>query len=171
MKPMSEAEIKNENEIETDVNSRVYELGYLLVPTLSEEDVPITLGNLKELVSSLGGIIISDEMPKMLTLAYPMVKVVSNLRNKFKTAYFGWIKFTMDSDKVLELKKRLDLDPNLIRFLILKTVKENTINAKRFTRGEVAHRKIKTDKNGNDKTTVPINKEEIDKEIDAMVAV
>jgi ribosomal protein S6 len=171
MKPMSEAEIKDKNEIEADVNSRIYELGYLLVPTLSEEDVPVTFGNLKELVSSLGGIAISDEMPKMLTLAYPMVKVISNIRNKFKTAYFGWVKFTMDSDKVLELKKRLDLDPNFIRFLILKTVKENTINAKRFVRGEVAHRKTKTDKNGTDKTAVPIDKEEIDKEIDAMVAV
>ena len=170
MKPMSEVETKEKNEIEADVNSRVYELGYLLVPTLSEEDVPATFGNLKELVSSLGGIAISDEMPKMLTLAYPMVKVIANLRNKFKTAYFGWIKFTMDSDKVLELKKRLDLDPNLIRFLILKTVKENTINAKRFVRGEMGYRKTKTEKNGNEKA-VPINKEEIDKEIEAMVAV
>src|ERR1035437_6866488 len=170
MKPMSEVETKDKNEIEADVNSRVYEFGYLLVPTLSEEDVPVTFGNLKELVSSLGGIAISDEMPKMLTLAYPMVKVIANLRNKFKTAYFGWIKFTMDSDKVLELKKRLDLDPNLIRFLILKTVKENTIAAKRFARGEI-HRRPKTLKNENKEVAVPINKEEIDKEIDAMVAV
>src|ERR1035437_2391976 len=109
-------------------------------------------------------------MPKMIQLAYKMVKVVSNVRNKFNTAYFGWIKFTMDSDKVLELKKKLDLDPNLIRFLILKTVKENTIAAKRFVRGEI-HRKPKTLKNENNEVAVPINKEEIDKEIDAMVAV
>ncbi len=167
MKAMQESE----NEIETDVNSRVYELGYLLVPTLGEEDVPVTFGNLKELVSSLGGIAIADEMPKMLALAYPMMKVIANLRHKFKTAYFGWIKFTMDSDKVLKLKKRLDLDSNLIRFLILKTVKENTINLKRFVRGEMARRKIKTEKNGNNKIVVPINKEEIDKEIDALIAV
>ena len=170
MKLMSEVEIKDSNEIEGDANSRVYELGYLLVPTLSEEDVPVTFGNLKELVSSLGGIAISDEMPKMLTLAYPMVKVVANIRNKFKTAYFGWVKFTMDSDKILKLKKRLDLDPNFVRFLILKTVRENTINTKRFVRGEMPYRKTKTEKNGNEKA-VPINKEEIDKEIEAMVAV
>ena len=160
-----------ENDILGEANSRVYELGYLLVPTLSEEDVPVAFGNLKELVSSLGGIAISDEMPKMLALAYPMVKVITNVRNKFKNAYFGWVKFTMDSDKVLELKKRLDLDPNFIRFLILKTVKENTINAKRFVRGEIAHRRTKSEKSENDKTAVPVNKEEIDKEIDAMVAV
>jgi len=170
MKPMQKTEIKNGNEILEDVNSRVYELGYLLVPTISEEDVPVVFGNLKELVSSLGGIAISDEMPRMIPLAYLMVKVVANLRNKFNTAYFGWVKFTMDSDKILELKKKLDLDPNFIRFLILKTVKENTIAAKRFVRGEV-HRKPRMLRNEDTETAVPINKEEIDKEIDALVAV
>jgi ribosomal protein S6 len=168
---MQEIEDKDKNEITEEGNSRVYELGYLLVPTLSEEEVPAAFGDLKELVSSFEGITISEEMPKMMTIAYPMVKVVANVRNKFKTGYFGWIKFTMDSDKVLKLKKKLDLDPKLIRFLILKTVKENTMNVKRFVRGDVTHRKIKTDKNTNDEVPVaPINKEEIDKEIDAMVA-
>ncbi len=162
---------EDKNEIQEEGNIRVYELGYLLVPTISEEDAPVIFGNLKELVSSLGGIAISDEMPKMISLAYAMVKVVSNVRNKFNNAYFGWIKFTMGTDAVLELKKKLNLDSNLIRFLILKTVKENTIAAKRFVRGDMSHRKPRAVKNENNEPVVPINKEEIDKEIDAMVAV
>ncbi|MFA5932197.1 MAG: 30S ribosomal protein S6 [Candidatus Paceibacterota bacterium] len=174
MKPMQDKEIKDKNNIsneeEGDAVARVYELGYILVPTLSEEEIPAAFGNLKELVSSYGGIVISDEMPKMMNLAYPMVKVVTNIRNKFKTGYFGWVKFTMDSDKVLELKKKLDLDPTIVRFLILKTVKENTIAAKRFVRGEIAHRKTKKEL-GENEVAVPINKEELDKEIDAMVTV
>lgn len=167
---MQEAKVKDENEIEESANSRVYELGYLLVPTLLQEDVPVIFGNLKELISSLGGVTISDEMPKMTPLAYSMLKVVSNVRNKFNTAYFGWVKFTMETNAVLELKKKLDLDPNFIRFLILKTVKENTIAAKRFVRGDM-YRRPKMEKNKDDETHIPINKEEIDKEIDAMVAV
>jgi ribosomal protein S6 len=162
---------ENEDDILNEANNRVYELGYLLVPTISEEDLPVVFGNLKELVSSLGGIHISDEMPKTIPLSYQMVKVIANARHKFNTAYFGWIKFTMDSDKVLELKKKLDLDGNIIRFLILKTVKENTIAAKRFVSGDATRRKIRFEKNENTETAVPINKEEIDKEIDAMVAV
>ena len=161
---------ENENEVEKNANERVYELGYLLVPTISEEDLPAKIGDLKELVSSLGGIHISDENPKIIPLSYSMAKVVANVRHKFNTAYFGWVKFTMDSDKVLELKKRLDLDSNIIRFLILKTVKENTIAAKRFGRGEI-RRRPKVSKNEDSEIVVPINKEEIDKEIDAMVAV
>jgi ribosomal protein S6 len=165
----AENKVNNDSLIETEgINSKVYELGYLLVPTIKEEDVPVNYGNLKELVSSFGGEIIADEMPKMMTLAYVMKKVTSNVRSKFSTAYFGWIKFTMDASKILELKKRLDLDPNFIRFLILKTVKENTIAAKRFIRGEI-YKKPKS-KSPENETAVPINKEEIDKEIEALVA-
>jgi len=170
MEFMQETEVKDKDEILEDANSRVYELGYLLVPAISEEDMPVVFGNLKELVSSLGGVAISDEIPKMIPLAYAMVKVVANVRNKFNTAYFGWAKFTMDSDKVSKLKKKLDLDPNFIRFLLLKTVKENTIAAKRFTHGEVVHRRPTKRRNEEIETAVPINKEEIDKEIDALVA-
>ena len=155
---------------EENSDSRVYELGYLLVPTLSPEDVPIHYGNFKELASSFKGEIITDEMPKMIPLTYSMSKVVSNIRNKFNTAYFGWTKFTMDPEQILKLKKHLDLDPNVIRFLILKTVKENTIAAKRFIRGETYRRPIMK-KNTENEAAVPINKEEIDKEIDALVAV
>ena len=154
---------------ENESNSRVYELGYLLMPSIAQDDVAVNYGNLKELVASFGGVVISDEMPKMIPLAYAMTKVVANVRNKFNTAYFGWIKFTMETEKVLELKKKLDLDPTIIRFLLLKTVKENTIAAKRFVRGETYKRPTK--KNTEDEVVVPINKEEIDKEIDALVAV
>ncbi len=166
---MQETEVKDESET-SEENSKVYELGYLLAPTIKEEDVSVNYGNLKELVSSFNGEIISDEMPKMTNLAYSMVKVTSNMRNKFNTAYFGWIKFIMDSQKVLELKKRLDLDPNIIRFLILKTVKENTIATKRFARGEI-HKRPAMKESTKNEIVAPINKEEIDKEIDALVAV
>jgi len=165
MKFMSDAEK------ETNKSSQVYELGYLLVPTLAPEDVPAVYGNLKELIILTSqGEIISDEIPKNITLTYPMQKVISNVRSKFTTAYFGWIKFTMSREQILELKKRLDLDPNLIRFLILKTVKENTIATKRFMRGDVIHRRPLIKRTENEETMVPINKEEIDKEIDALVA-
>ena len=46
---------ENENEIVEDSNSKVYELGYLLAPSIAEEDVPMNYGNLKDLILSLGG--------------------------------------------------------------------------------------------------------------------
>ncbi len=171
---MQDTEVEVKDNMEDGADSRVYEVGYLLVPTISEENVPGMYGNLKDLVSSYGGTIIADDMPRMTQLAYTMLKVVSNVRSKFNTAYFGWIKFTMDPEKVLELKKKLDLSPDIIRFLILKTVKENTIAAKRFIGRDMVHRKapgVGASKEGQVVEAVPINKEEIDKEIDAMVSV
>lgn len=165
-------DINNKQEIDA-VDNRVYELGFLFVPTIKEEDLPVAYDNLKEFVASFGGQSISDEMPKMMNLAYQMVKVVKNVRSKFDAAYFGWVKFTMDADKVLELKKKLDLDPTIIRFLILKTVRENTLASKRFTGRDASRRKMPTaaKAEGENQEPVEINKEEIDKEIDAMIAV
>lgn len=162
---MSDVEVKKEK----SEDGRIYEVGYLLVPSITEENLPVTYGNLKELVSSFGGEVISDEMPKMIPLAYTISKVISNTRNKFNTAYFGWIKFEMDTEKVVLMKKKLDLDQNIIRFILLKTVRENTIATKKFMRSDV-HKRAKTEKGENGEDATPINKEEIDKEIDAMIA-
>ena len=155
-----------------DTDARVYEVGYLLVPTIEEEKVPGVHGDLKELVLSFGGEVISDETPRMINLAYPMLKVVQNVRNKFSTGYFGWVKFFMDPEKVLELKKKLDVDPNIIRFLTTKTVKENTVASKRFTQRDFGRRKMavsSSKKEGEAEEVLPIDKEEVDKEIDAML--
>src|SRR3989339_470724 len=126
----AENKVNNDSLVETsDAVSKIYEFGYLLVPTIKEEDLSVNYGNIKELVSSFGGEIIADDMPKAINLA---------------------------------------LDPNFIRFLILKTVKENTIATKRFVRGETYKRpKAKSKEN---EVAVPINEKEIDKEIGAMVA-
>ena len=167
---MQDKEAKSKDDTTEDASPRVYELGYLLVPSIKEEDLSVSYGDIKELVSSFGGEIITDEMPKTIELAYPMQKVTLNVRHKFHTAYFGWVKFVMDSVKVLELKAKLDQSLNLIRFLIFKTVKENTIASKRFIRGDSYKRPV-LHKTPLNETAVPINKEEIDKEIDALVAV
>ena len=170
----TDVEVENTivNEAKEDNGARVYELGYLLIPTISTDELPAAYGDLKELVASLGGEIISDEMPKMINLAYQMLKVTANVRTKHSTAYFGWIKFTMTPAKVLELKKKLDFDAKTIRFLILKTVKENTIAAKRFVGREMGQSKNPAPKKEEGaEAPVEISKEEIDREIDAMVAV
>jgi len=159
----------NENNIENSTDSRIYEVGYLLAPTIPEEKVADHYVGLKDLISSLGGNTIADEIPRMIPLAYTIQKVVQNVRSKYDTAYFGWNKFEMDPEKVLELKKKLDLDANFVRFLLIKTVRENTVAAKKFMNRDGIRRKAPTA--GENEVVAPINKEEIDKEIDAMVSV
>lgn len=157
--------VEKEEVIEGEL--KVYELGYLLVPTLGEEEAPSVYGNIKELISNLGGQFIMDDMPKLIPLAYTMDKIIQNVRHKFDSAYFGWVKFEMQGALVEELKKKLDLDTNIVRFLITKTVRENTVAGKRFGERTFTKRKPTTRKEGEE--VVEINKEEIDKEIDAMI--
>lgn len=174
MKAMQDRELETENitinEAKEGTEARVYELGYLLIPTISTDEVPAVYGDIKQLISSLGGEIISDEMPKMINLAYTMLKVTANVRSKYNTAYFGWVKFYMTPEKVLELKKKSDMDAKIIRFLLIKTVKENTIAAKRFVQRDTVHHKPTT-KSEEGEVAAPINKEEIDREIEALIAV
>ncbi|HEU0085713.1 MAG TPA: 30S ribosomal protein S6 [Candidatus Paceibacterota bacterium] len=151
-----------------DDSKKVYELGYLFVPTIAEENAPALFGNLKEQIESLGGEIISSEMPRMMHLAYVMSKVITNVRHRFDTAYFGWIKFDMEADKLATLKKQLDSNPDLIRFLITKTVRENTLAPKRYA-GSSAGRPRMAPERREEKDAAPIDKVEIDKEIDALV--
>ena len=166
--PENESDLQNKGENESD--SRIYEVGYLLVPSVKEEEVPARYGNFKGLVTSVGGEVISDEIPRMQPLAYSMTKVIGNIPTKFQTAYFGWTKFTMDPSQVAELKKKLTLDESVLRFLIIKTVRENTVVGRRFAHRDAAPRKPFTAKREESgEKAVPINKEEIDKEIDAMV--
>ncbi len=170
---MPEDEKNTENEVvqKEDSGLKVYEVGYLLVPTIPGEDIPKAYGDMKELITgTFKGHIISDDMPKMMNLAYTMVKVISNVRHKFNTAYFGWVKFSMEPEGILNLKKSLDLDKNIIRFLILKTVKENTIATKRFMHRE-AKKPFVVKKSEGDKVLTPVEKEKIDKEIDALVSI
>lgn len=167
----STQEAADEDNSELGQDKRVYELGYLLVPSIVGEEIPAIYGNLKEVVVKEKGDIISDEMPKMINLAYTISKVISNSRQNFKNAYFGWIKFFMTPEQVLSLKSALAMDKNLIRFLIIKTVKENTISSRRFMYKDMPKRRTPgVSREGKSEGAAPINKEEIDKEIDALVA-
>src|SRR3989338_10363804 len=147
----------------------VYEVGYLLVPDLPEEEIAREYSHLKDILIKEGAEVIADEMPKKIPLAYNIEKFLSNIRHKFNSAYFGWTKFVLATDRTPELKKKLDLDPKLIRFLLFKTVRENTIASKRFMRDIPYRRPLVTRKKEEAKPAIPINKEEIDKEIEAMV--
>lgn len=108
-------------------STAVYEASYLLVPTLSQEQVPAKVSAIKEALVSFGATLISDEDPVLIDLAYQMVKVVQTNRVKANEGYFGWVKFELDKSSIKLVKKMLDESPDVLRHLIIKTVKENTL--------------------------------------------
>ena len=122
--------IKTQGEATTDDNLTVYEVSYLLLPSLSQEQVKqsMALGNVfTGILTSMGGTIISGEEPILIDLAYPMTKVVGTTRHKANTGYFGWVKFEIGKEGILAVKKALDANDEVLRYLLIKTVKENTL--------------------------------------------
>lgn len=120
----------NENN-ETIVDSRVYEISFIFDNKL-DESAALEKGNaIKQSIATLGGSFISEETPYMRELAYEMTRVVTNVNVRFNEGYFGWIKFELDADKVKELEKSIKLDEEVLRYLVVKTIRENTVYTKR----------------------------------------
>lgn len=113
-------------DVDSGVDPRVYELGYHIIPAISEEEAPKEAAAIKEFIKEKGGTVISEEAPKHMELAYTMYRTDGGKKEKFDTAHFGGIKFEIDPTDVIEIKNVLDTSKNILRYIIFKTVKENT---------------------------------------------
>ena len=155
-----------------DSREVVYEIGYLLIGSIPEEQVTDEAEKIKKSVTKTGASVISDEMAHKLKLAYTMrKKTVSGSYDKYDEAYFGWVKFECVTDKIAEIKKSLDENLSVLRFLITTTVRENTYLGKRAAAMmakaplEAADREEKKEAPVVATATI----EEMDKSIDEMV--
>jgi ribosomal protein S6 len=159
----------------TDDTSTVYEVSYLLLPSLALEQVPAKVAALKAYLTSAGGQMISDENPILIDLAYPMTKVVQTSRHKCTMGYFGWAKFETTKEGIEAVKKSFDMDNEILRYLIIRTVRENTLlSGKMKLKSEDSSKRF----GGSLETEVvePVAEkeatpEEIDKSIDDLVIV
>jgi len=155
-----------ENKNDTEVSLGVYEVGYLMVPSIAEENLGGEVTTFKDSLTEHGVTFIADEYPKMMELAYEMSRSIANKKQKFSYGYFGWVKFECTSPIAREIKDMLDKNEKLIRYLFIKTVRESTMSTKRpygKTEGTKRRSTAKPEK------AEPINEEVIDKEIDALV--
>lgn len=150
--------------------NQVYELGYHIVSTVAEENLPKEVEALKAIVLKDGGSLVSEGEPKLINLAYPMTKSVADTKKKFTSAYFGWIKFEAKSELMGEIKKAVDANPHVLRYLLIKTVRENTLYTPKLNSVKVgekeapkAKKSIKTDE------VKASSVEDIDKSIDELV--
>lgn len=105
----------------------VYEIGYLLLPNISEEDVLTEVANVKAILEKQGASFLSGDEPKFINLAYPISKMFGADKQIFEKAYFAWIKFEVEVEKIIALKSGLDKYENIMRFLLIKTIKKDTL--------------------------------------------
>lgn len=154
---------------DTKTANAVYEVGYHIVPTVSPESLAEAVDEVKSILAKVGAVIISEESPKMRTLSYPMLKVAGPKRQYFDTAYFGWIKFEASAETMKEIKKALDVSEKILRFILIKTVHEQTLYGYKFAKEtrETTRKSMIVDRKPEIKE--PVNEAELDKSIDKLV--
>ena len=150
----------------------VYEVGYLVMPSVSLELLPREVDAIKEIISKVGGELISEGVPEMKPLAYIMVKAVGATRPRFDTAYFGWVKFETTRESISEVKKALDAMEKIIRFLLIETVRENTLYGSKILKDKEEGDKTEASSSKTDDTKASdqSSEEDIDKAVEKLIA-
>lgn len=87
-----------------------YELSFLISPDLSDSEV----NSLIQKIASLLGEVTHKDEPKRIRLAY-------TIDNKSE-AFLGVLQFT--TEKISDIKKELDKEKDILRFLIVKVEQE-----------------------------------------------
>lgn len=116
-----------EQATETKSERQVYELGYHLMPTIAEDDVETHVTKIRKAIEARSGNFIAEGTPESVSLSYPMVVRDGGKRTAYERAHFGWIKFDMDEEAARLLQEEdLSIDKDILRFRLIKTVREDT---------------------------------------------
>lgn len=114
----------------SEKKAKIYEIGYLIVPTLPEDKLGEAVGKIKGDIEGISGVVISEEFPKIRPLAYQINQALTGKIRKFNTAYFGWVKFETSTGDIKSLESALKNNEDVLRFLLINTVRENTLFTK-----------------------------------------
>jgi ribosomal protein S6 len=158
---------KKETAVSTEEKEpKVYEVGFHIAPIVPEEDLGARVTAIRDVIDAEGGKMISDEYPRHMDLSYPMIKIASNKRAIYHSSYFGWMKFEVSPQGAKAIEANLKKDDVVVRFILVKTVRENTMVPKKVLqqkRGE----ETKTDEKVVEKPVM--SEAEIDKTIEDLV--
>jgi ribosomal protein S6 len=151
-------------EINNDKRLKVYELGFLILPTIPEEHLGAEVQTIKSLIEKHEGAFITEDFPKLRSLAYTMKKTKAGENQKFDKAYFGWIKFEVNAGAVPVITETLEKNESLLRFMLIGTVRENTLYTQKAVFRPTTDAGEKPEGEGE-----KMSEEEIDKTIENLV--
>lgn len=105
-----------------------YELAFHVLPTVAEGEVADVFASLKSAIETAGGTLTTEEEPKRFDLAYEIVKYLEGRNRKFTSAYFGWVRFTLEPAKLAELTETVEGESRLLRHLLTRLTKMEEAN-------------------------------------------
>jgi ribosomal protein S6 len=151
--------------------SATYELGYHLVPSLSEDDLALRVDELKQAVVGAGGKIVADQAPQSFVLSYTMKRLRGGSYDKYDTSFFGWLRFEAVTEGIDELREGLEKNEHLVRHLLFKldqaALKPQPAPVRRpqeVTERKTLERKQEVEEKGE------VSEKELDKQIEQLIA-
>ena len=171
---MAEEVAQNVDSESEEGATRIYEVGYHIVPTVKDEDVEKIVGEIRATIEKAGGSFIAEGAPSLIKLSYPISIKLGEKRTEHDRAHFGWIKFEAATQAAGALSQALEGNANIIRSIVFKTVREDTRakmkapslrEVKRTDTIKAAPRKAATETE-----KAPISEEELDKALETLTA-
>src|SRR5579863_8753490 len=168
---MAEAEVLETTTTAEGADSvRVYEVGYHIIPTIKETELDGTVSAIRAQIEKIGGSFVTEGAPALMKLAYAMPAREGNKNIEHDRGYFGWIKFEAESSAINDLDEALKKDPNILRFIVFRTVREETrARMKIPTLREVKRTDvIRSAPRRAEEATAPVSEEDLDKAIEGL---
>ena len=154
-----------------EIEPKVYELAYHLIPELEEADVKARAQELVNLITQNNGSVLISKEPKRSHLSYP-------IRHK-QYSYLGVLEFKAPAEAVEKINAQIKLQNDVLRFLLLKkdtgalrTLGEPRAGRMRMRAQEPAMTKIRPSAPAAEQETKEEDKaktEEIEKEIEEVI--
>lgn len=104
----------------------VYELGYLILPSIAEENLSDVVNAIKGIIKKSGGEEIGSEDPLKFELAYTMSKTIGARKYVVDDAYLGWVKFECEADCIAPISEAVKNLDEVLRFLLVKAPRETS---------------------------------------------
>jgi ribosomal protein S6 len=129
---MAETAVAEEKNTAEAGSVRIYEVGYVLVPTVKDEESEKIVGSIRAEIEKAGGTFIAEGAPSLMRLAYPMAAPApldagkGARRTEYDRGHFGWIKFETSVESAIALERSLGANENVMRSLVFRTVREDT---------------------------------------------
>ncbi len=120
-------------EVELDSKEpQSYELAFHVLPTIAEGEVDTIFEATKDLIKKEGGEIFDEESPERFELAYEVMKHLEGKNRRFKSAYFGWVRFKAVPQDTVRINAEIDHNTSILRHLIIKLTRLEEENPFRF---------------------------------------
>lgn len=134
---MPTTEVSTENFDERNA----YELAFHILPTVVEGEVNSVFDTLKAHITQMGEIF-DEEKPERVELAYPIVKSAEGKNRKYASAYFGWVRLSLNADKVAELLEEINAMPEMLRSIMVKLTAFEEAHPYRFHENRKSHKMV-----------------------------